>query len=120
MRKAISSAWSIAVLLPLLPAAADTPAAAAPPATAEHDVIDTYHATQVHDPYRWLEQADAPEVGKWIDAQNAYTDSVMTRFSDQGAIARRVGQLALTSTQRSDPQIVAGTLFYMRQTPPQP
>lgn len=120
MRKAISRALSIAVLLPLLPAAADTTPAAAPPATAEHDVIDTYHGTQVHDPYRWLEQADAPEVGKWIDAQNAYTDSVMTRFSDQGAIARRVGHLALTSTQRSDPQIVAGMLFYMRQTPPQP
>lgn len=102
---------------PLLPAA---PPPAAPPATAEHDVTDTYHGTQVHDPYRWLEKADAPEVAAWIDAQNAYTDAVMTAFTDHGAIARRVGELALTSTQRSDPQLAGNVLFYMRQTPPQP
>jgi hypothetical protein len=29
------------------------------------------------------------------------------------------GKLALTSTQRSNPQIVANVLFYIRQTPPQ-
>jgi hypothetical protein len=32
----------------------------------------------------------------------------------------RAGQLALTSTQRSNPKIVANVLFYMRETPPQP
>jgi prolyl oligopeptidase len=44
----------------------------------------------------------------------------MSGFRDHGAIIKRVGQLALTSTQRSNPQIVANVLFYMRQTPPQP
>jgi prolyl oligopeptidase len=94
--------------------------AQAPPATPEHDVVENYHGRQVHDPYRWLEQAGAPAVEQWIDSQNAYTDAVMSSFRDHGAIIKRVGQLALTSTQRSNPQIVANVLFYMRQTPPQP
>ena len=92
----------------------------APPATPEHDVVENYHGRQVHDPYRWLEQTGTPAVEQWIDAQNAYTDAVMSGFQDHGAIIKRAGQLALTSTQRSNPQIVANVLFYMRQTPPQP
>jgi prolyl oligopeptidase len=109
-----------AVSLPGLMLGADTSPPAAPPATPLHEVIDSYHGTQVKDPYRWLEQADAPEVAQWIDAQNAYTDAVMSGFKDHGAIVERVGELALTSTQRFEPKIAAGTLFYMRQTPPQP
>ena len=34
----------------------------APPATPEHDVVENYHGRQVHDPYRWLEEAGAPAV----------------------------------------------------------
>ena len=92
----------------------------APPGTPEHDIVEKYHGRQVHDPYRWLEQTGAPAVEQWIDAQNAYTDAVMSGFRDHGAIIKRAGQLALTSTQRSNPQIVGNVLFYMRQTPPQP
>src|SRR5215472_3769394 len=99
--------------------AADDASRPAPPATPEHDVVENYHGRQVHDPYRWLEQA-GPAVEQWIDAQNAYTDAVVSGFQDHGVIIKRVSQLALTSTQRSDPQIVANVLFYMRQTPPQP
>ncbi|HXW61349.1 MAG TPA: hypothetical protein VEJ45_02025 [Candidatus Acidoferrales bacterium] len=52
----------------------------APPATPEHDVVENYHGRQVHNPYRWLEEAGAPAVEQWIDAQNAYTDDVMSGF----------------------------------------
>jgi prolyl oligopeptidase len=120
MRTAASRLMALAAAsLPLILAAAQPPADA-PPATPEHDVVASYHGVQVHDPYRWLEQAGAPEVEKWIDAQNAHTDAVMSRFTDHGAIIKRVGQLAVTSTQRSNPKIAGNTLFYMRQTPPQP
>jgi prolyl oligopeptidase len=93
---------------------------AMPPPTRKHDVIETFFGDTVHDPYRWLEDADAPAVKQWIAAQNAYTEKVMDGFTDAKAIAKRVGELALTSTQQFDPEIVGSTLFYMRQTPPQP
>ncbi|HET7221853.1 MAG TPA: prolyl oligopeptidase family serine peptidase [Rhodanobacteraceae bacterium] len=93
---------------------------AMPPATPKHDVTDTYFGTAVHDPYRWLEDADAAAVKQWIAAQNAYTEKVMGGFPDAKTIAKRVGELALTSTQQFSPEIVGGTLFYLRQTPPQP
>jgi prolyl oligopeptidase len=101
-------------------AGAAATSAGPPPPTAQHEVVETYYGVPVHEPYRWLENADAPAVKQWIDAQNAYTEAVMTGFADREAIARRVGELALTSTQRSDPKIAAGVLFYLRQTPPQP
>jgi prolyl oligopeptidase len=69
--------------------AADDASRPAPPATPEHDVVENYHGRQVHDPYRWLEQAGAPAVEQWIDAQNAYTDAVMSGFRDRGAIIER-------------------------------
>src|SRR6185437_10117581 len=93
---------------------------AMPPPTVKHDVTETFFGSAVHDPYRWLEEADAPAVKQWIAVQNAYTEKVMDGFTDAKAIAKRVGELALTSTQQFDPEIVGGTLFYMRQTPPQP
>ena len=93
---------------------------AIPPPTPKHEVKETFFGSVVHDPYRWLEDADAPAVKQWIDAQNAYTEKVMGGFKDASAIAKRVGELALTSTQRFDPQIVGDTLFYLRQVPPQP
>ena len=93
---------------------------AMPPPTRKDDVTDTFFGTTVHDPYRWLEDAGAPVVKQWIAAQNAYTDKVMAGFKETEAIAKRVGELALTSAQQFDPEIVGNTLFYMRQTPPQP
>ncbi len=85
-----------------------------------HDVTNTYFGTTVHDPYRWLEEADASAVTQWIEAQNAYTESVLGAFPGRDAIAKRVGELSLTSTQRDAPTLAAGKLFFMQQTPPQP
>ena len=93
---------------------------AMPPPTPKHDVTASFFGQVVHDPYRWLEDAPAPAVKQWIAAQNAYTEKVMGGFPDAKAIAKRVGELALTSTQQFSPEIVGGTLFYLRQTPPQP
>ncbi len=93
---------------------------AMPPPTARHDVTETYFGTVVHDPYHWLEDANAPAVKHWIAAQNTYTEKVMDGFKGAKAIARRIGELALTSTRQFSPEIVGDALFYLRQTPPQP
>ena len=94
-------------------------AAATPPPTPRDNVVAVMHGVTVHDPYRWLENARSPKVLAWIDAQNAYADSVMGQFKDAGSITERVRQLAITSTNQYEPQLVNGTLFFMRDTPPQ-
>ena len=48
-----------------------------PPPTEVREVVDTLHGVEVPDPYRWLEDQEAPETRAWIDAQNAYTDRVL-------------------------------------------
>ena len=48
-----------------------------PPSTEVQNIVDTLHGVAVPDPYRWLEDQDAPATRAWIDTQNAYTDTVL-------------------------------------------
>ncbi|HVB37469.1 MAG TPA: hypothetical protein VND92_02990, partial [Vicinamibacterales bacterium] len=41
------------------------------------DLVDDYHGTRVPDPYRWLEDADAPETIAWVEAENRLTRSLL-------------------------------------------
>ncbi|NII11326.1 prolyl oligopeptidase family serine peptidase [Oleiagrimonas sp. C23AA] len=91
-----------------------------PPASPRHDVTDVIHGTTVHDPYRWLENAGNPKVQAWIAKQNAHTESVIGAMPAGKVLTKRVRELAVTSTTRSSPLLAGGTLFYMRETPPQP
>ena len=43
------------------------------PPTARVDQVDDYHGTKVVDPYRWLEDTDAPQTRQWIEQQNKLT-----------------------------------------------
>jgi prolyl oligopeptidase len=43
---------------------------AAPPATRTENVVEKIHGVEVRDPYRWLENGDAPEVAAWTAEQN--------------------------------------------------
>ena len=97
-----------------------TAATAAPPPTAKQAYHETLHGTRIDDPYHWLEAATAPAVQAWIAAQNRYTESRLAAMPQARPLSARVKALAITSTRRSAPRLVNGTLFYLRQTPPQP
>ena len=94
-------------------------AAAHPPPTPRDSTVSVMQGVRVHDPYRWLEQARSPKVQAWIAAQNAYADRVLGRYSGAAAVSRRVRELAITTPQRYAPKLVHGTLFYLRERPPQ-
>jgi prolyl oligopeptidase len=48
-----------------------------PPETRRDAVADTLHGVEFIDPYRWLEDQDAPATRAWIDAQNAYAETII-------------------------------------------
>jgi prolyl oligopeptidase len=61
-----------------------------PPPTATQDIVDVVHGVSVQDPYRWLEDQDAPETRAWIDAQNAYTDTLLTQLPGRDKLRQAV------------------------------
>jgi prolyl oligopeptidase len=89
-----------------------------PPATPIISVSTTYWGVNVEDPYRWLE-GDTPSVERWLDAQNAYAAQAFAGFKHADVINARLRALAITGPQQMGPKIAAGTLFYLRETPPQ-
>jgi prolyl oligopeptidase len=67
--------------------------AAPPPDTRVEPVTDTIHGVAFTDPYRWLEDQDAPETRAWIAAQNAYTEQVIGPSPLRDAFATRWAEL---------------------------
>ena len=63
-----------------------------PPARRD-DAADTHHGVSVADPYRWLEDADAPETKDWIAAQNALTESWLAQVGQRPHIHQRITEL---------------------------
>ena len=57
-----------------------------PPPTEIRDVVDVLHGVEVRDPYRWLEDQDAPDTRAWIDTQNDYTDSILDTLPNRDAL----------------------------------
>ncbi len=55
-----------------------------PPPTRRDAVVDNLHGVPVADPYRWLEDGEAPEVQEWVAAQNAVTRQALDALSDRG------------------------------------
>ena len=83
------------------------------PTTPRGEVVDTYHGTQVHDPYRWLE-ADVREddtVSDWVDAQNEVTFSYLNGLEQRKAI--RVRLEALWDYERSSSPHKEGDKYYL-------
>jgi prolyl oligopeptidase len=63
------------------------------PLTKKGDVVDDYHGTKVADPYRWLEDDNAPEVKAWVGEQNKVTSAYLAGIACRGPIAKRLEEL---------------------------
>ena len=79
---------------PAPPAAVSAPAAA--PATEARVVTETLHGVEISDPYRWLEDQDAPATRDWIARQNAYTDMVLGSRPEAQLFVPRLTELQST------------------------
>lgn len=64
-----------------------------PPIARRDDVKEVLHGVTVEDPYRWLEDQNSPETREWINAENAYTKSLIGNLPTRPYIAKRLGEL---------------------------
>ena len=63
------------------------------PPTRRIDQVDDYHGTKVADPYRWLEDVDAPETQAWVEAQNRVTFAYLEQITERTKIRERLTAL---------------------------
>src|SRR3989442_10968145 len=63
------------------------------PAAPKSDQVDDYHGTPIADPYRGLENADAPSTQKWVEQENALTFSYLAKLPGRDAIRKRLTEL---------------------------
>ncbi len=57
------------------------------------DQVDDYHGERVADPYRPLEDTDAPATRAWIEAQNALAEEVLAGASARAQIRERLAEV---------------------------
>jgi prolyl oligopeptidase len=57
------------------------------------DQVDDYFGTKVSDPYRWMEDVDAPEVKEWIEEENKLTRSVLDSVPGREQMHSRLMEL---------------------------
>ena len=89
--------------------------AAAPqyPATPRGPVVDDFFGTQVPDPYRWLEDVDAPETLSWVKAQQAFTTPQLEALPERAPLVARLKTL-WNYERRSSPMQVGDSSFYLK------
>jgi len=63
------------------------------PEAPRSDTVDDYHGTRVADPYRPLEDPDAPATRAWIEAENRITAAYLDAIPARGAIKKRLTEL---------------------------
>ena len=54
------------------------------PHTARGDVLDQLHGESIADPYRWLEDPDAPETVDWVRRQNEVSQAYLGGLEEHG------------------------------------
>jgi prolyl oligopeptidase len=84
------------------------------PKTAAHEITEVLHGETIADPYRWLEDGDAPETRDWTDRQNALTQAYLTSVPGRERIRSRLEKL-LAIGVLGVPTPVRGRYFYLRR-----
>src|ERR1700743_20716 len=92
------------------------PAAPAPPPpkTEVKEVKEIVQGVEIVDPYRWLEDQNSPETRAWIDAQNAYTDGILSKLPGRDAIAKQVAGMIKVDTMTS-PSVANNRYFFSKR-----
>lgn len=86
-----------------------------PPPTKRDEIVEIIHGKEISDPYQWLENGDDPEVQKWIESQNEYTDSFLKNDFFETFSRELVKNFKVTNF--TNPKPVRGSYFYTERQP---
>jgi prolyl oligopeptidase len=92
-------------------AATDGPAY---PPTRVADVVENLHGTEVHDPYRWLEDGASPEVQAWARDQNAFARQHLDRLAGRDRLSKRLRDVSYVEAV-GVPKRAGSRLFFTRR-----
>lgn len=90
----------------------------APPFSPIEPVTDVLHGIPVTDPYRWLEDQDAPRTREWLLAQSEYARSYLDSIPARDRIRERIRELLDVETYDSV-QKVGQRYFFRKRLPGQ-
>src|SRR4030095_2741415 len=88
------------------------------PPTRTVDSSETYFGVTYHDPYRWLEYIETPEVDTWFKQQATYTDSMLNNLTGRDELIEEWKAL-----DKLRPPVIGtfsyenGRLFYRKTMP---
>src|SRR2546421_11315721 len=84
----------LSILAPIaLLCAADSPTQFKYPPAPMSDQVDDYNGVKVADPYRRLENPDAPESRKWIEAEDKVTFDFLKTIPERDGIRKRLTEV---------------------------
>jgi prolyl oligopeptidase len=78
------------------------------------DQTDDFHGVKVSDPYRWMEETDAPETREWIDAENKLTQSYISTIPQREAIKNRLTEIWNYERYSAPSKIADGFYIYSK------
>jgi len=110
-----TASYNVAMFLAIAVAAISS-LLAAPPVSKRSDHTDQLHGVSVSDPYRWMENADSPEVKSWIAEQSSYARQHLDKIPGRETLSKRLIELSSFNTYGR--VVVRGKqVFYTRREP---
>ena len=89
MKKILLITTSLAMML----SCSNTPERLEYPETAKVDHVDTYHGTDIADPYRWLEDDNSEETKAWVIEQNKVTFDYLEQIPFREDLKNRLTEI---------------------------
>jgi prolyl oligopeptidase len=85
-----------------------------PPATRVQEVVEAVHGVAILDSYRWLEDGHSDEVVRWVEAQNAYTRSLLDGRPGRTGMRERLATLMSIGVVQA-PEVRGDLYFHTRR-----